>query len=150
MNAAQESGAAVVEEIVVDASPERVFDALVDPAQLGSWWGSSDMYTTEWSVDLRVGGEFLCTASMGPERMTVRGRYLHIDRPRRLDYTWNASWDPSGETLVRYDLIPEADRTRVRVTQTGFTPDADRSGYGEGWQNVLGWLAAHFPQGSEG
>ena len=132
---------AVVERMEIEASPDQIFDALVEPEQLRQWWGSSDMYRTEWEIDLRVGGQYLCTATAGDMTMTVTGRFLEIDRPRRLVYTWNASWDPSGETTVRYDLTPRGASTLVMVTQTRFAPDADRAGYGEGWVRILNWLA---------
>lgn len=132
---------AVSEEIEIEATPERVFDALVSPEELGQWWGSSEMYVTRWTVDLRVGGEYLCVATAGDFEMTVRGRFLAIDRPHRLSYTWNASWDPTGETTVEYVLARRGRGTLVRVTQSGFAPDADRAGYQDGWGRILGWLA---------
>jgi uncharacterized protein YndB with AHSA1/START domain len=49
----------VVERIDISTPPERVFDGLVQPAQLGKWGGAEDMYRTRWDVDLRVGEEYL-------------------------------------------------------------------------------------------
>jgi uncharacterized protein YndB with AHSA1/START domain len=134
----------IVSELEIAAPVERVFAALVRPEQLSQWWGSADMYRTTWTIDQRVGGEYLCRAIMGdaPE-MTVHGRFLEIDPPRRLVYTWNASWDPTGETTVVYELAPRDGATLVRVTHRGFAPDADRAGYQDGWQRILAWLDAH-------
>ena len=33
-------------ERLIAASPERVFEALTDPAQLAEWWGSDDTLRT--------------------------------------------------------------------------------------------------------
>jgi uncharacterized protein YndB with AHSA1/START domain len=130
----------VSEEMEIDAPIERVFDALSSAEQLGMWWGSSDSYRTSWTIDLRPGGELICRAMAGETEMFVRGRFLVVERPTRLSHTWNASWDPSGETRVDYVLTERGDRTHVRVTQSGFAPDADRAGYQEGWGRILGWL----------
>ena len=133
----------VVEQVDIRATPDRVFDALVDPKQLGRWWGDSGRYRTRWELDLRLGGEYVCYAT-GPDgsEMEVRGRFLEIDRPRKLAYTWNASWDPSGETTVVYEITPSDLGTLVRVTQSGFASDADRAGYKDGWGHVLAWLGS--------
>ena len=43
-------------EIFIEASKERVFEALTDPAELAQWWGTDEMYWThDWKLDLRPG-----------------------------------------------------------------------------------------------
>ena len=50
---------ALVSEIHIAAEPERVFQALIDPAQVPQWWGQKDVYRCEtYEADLRVGGEW--------------------------------------------------------------------------------------------
>lgn len=141
METATKAGDKVVAELEMAAPPARVYEALISPDQLGKWWGSAETYQTSWTVDARVGGEYLCRATMaGGVEMTVGGRFLVMDPPRRLSYTWNASWDPSGETRVDYELIARGETTLVRVTQSGFAPGADRAGYQDGWPRILEWL----------
>jgi uncharacterized protein YndB with AHSA1/START domain len=51
------AGDAIVSEIEIAAPPDAVLEALVDPRQLGQWWGSEDSYrTSNWKIDLRIGG----------------------------------------------------------------------------------------------
>jgi len=64
--------------------------------------------------------------------MFVRGRLLEFERPSRLTYTWNASWDTSRETTIQYDLTPIPAGTRLNLQHTGFSREADRNGYREG------------------
>jgi uncharacterized protein YndB with AHSA1/START domain len=132
----------VVQQLEVAAPPDLVFAALVEPDQLRQWWGSDDMYHTEWEIDLRIGGEYRCTVAADDIPMSVRGRFLEIDPPTRLVYTWNASWDPTGETIVRFDLTPSGTGTLVQVTHSGFSATADRPGYDDGWGRILSWLTA--------
>jgi uncharacterized protein YndB with AHSA1/START domain len=135
---------AIVNEITVGADASRVFEALTTPSQLGAWWGSAEDYRTEWEIDLRVGGRFVCRARNRDGRESqVEGRFLEVQRPRRLVFTWNGTWDQAGETRVEFDLIPHGAGTTVRVTHSGFEPGASaRDEYDGGWPTVLRWLQA--------
>jgi len=43
----------IVGGVEVAASPERVYAALTDPAELAAWWGDGDAYRTfDWESDL--------------------------------------------------------------------------------------------------
>jgi uncharacterized protein YndB with AHSA1/START domain len=137
----------ILASIEIEAAPEVVFDALVEPEQLMAWWGSDDTYrTSDWQVDLRPGGAWSARASSahGEESSIVRGTYVEIDRPRLLVYTWQASWDGFAETLIRVELGASASGTRVKVTHTGFGERRESAaGHANGWCRVLEWLAEH-------
>lgn len=136
--------------IEIEAPPEAVFDALVEPEQLTAWWGSADTYRTfDWKVDLRPGGEWSTQAKskVDGHESRVRGRYLEIQRPRLLVYTWQPSWEDFAETTIRVELIAIPSGTRVKVTHSGFGERTQSAGaHAEGWKNVLGWLDTHFAQ----
>jgi uncharacterized protein YndB with AHSA1/START domain len=139
-------GEAIAGEIEIEVSPEQVFDAFTDPAQLAAWWGSADTYRTcNWQVDVRPGGAWSCNAqnAAGGEPATVGGRYLVVDRPRRLSYTWNPSWAPGEETQVHLEFEAIASGTRVSFLHEGFTSGKSREGHTMGWKRVMGWLQLH-------
>lgn len=133
--------------IEIDAPPEAVWDAMTEPAQLASWWGSSDTYRTmNWQVDLRPGGKWSSDSANvdGSQTGHVHGEYLEVDRPRLLVYTWRASWDNFAETLIRVELSPASSGTRVTIRHSGFAErSASGAGHAEGWKRVLGWLSGH-------
>lgn len=133
--------------IDIDAAPEVVWDALTDPAQLASWWGSPDAYRTfDWEVDLRPGGKWSSKSERtdGTERGLVHGEYLRVERPHLLELTWLASWDGFAETVIRMELTATPTGTRVKVRHTGFAERlASGAGHSEGWKLVLGWLGGH-------
>ncbi len=134
-------------EIEIEASPETVFTALTDPDQLAAWWGDDTIYRTiNWKIDLRVGGLWSCEAKGEDGTLgSVHGRFLEIDPPRTLAYTWNPSWDSAGETNVRYTLTPAASGTRVSILHDGFGSDVDSlTGHLEGWSRVLAWLGSYL------
>jgi uncharacterized protein YndB with AHSA1/START domain len=133
--------------IEIDAPPEAVWDALTQPEQLASWWGSdTDYRTMNWQVDLRPGGKWSGDSARvdGSQTGNVNGEYLEVDPPRLLVYTWRASWDNFTETLIRMELTPTAKGTLVKVRHSGFADrTASGAGHAEGWKRVLGWLSEH-------
>jgi uncharacterized protein YndB with AHSA1/START domain len=133
--------------IDIDAPPDAVWDAITEPSQLASWWGSDDTYRTmNWQVELRPGGKWSSDSARvdGSQTGHVHGEYLEVERPRLLVYTWKASWDDFAETLIRMELSATESGTHVKVRHSGF---AERStsgaGHAEGWKRVLGWLSGH-------
>lgn len=133
--------------IEIDAPPDVVWEALTHPAQLASWWGSSDTYRTfDWEVDLRPGGKWSSKSQNvdGSNSGFVHGEYLVVERPHLLVFTWLASWDGFAETELRMELTATAGGTRVKVRHSGFAERvASGAGHSEGWKRVLGWLGGH-------
>jgi uncharacterized protein YndB with AHSA1/START domain len=131
----------------IDAPPDAVWDAITEPAQLASWWGSDDQYRTmNWQVDLRPGGKWSSDSARvdGSQTGHVHGEYVEVERPRRLVYTWKASWDDFAETLIVMELSATASGTHVRVRHSGFAERfTSGAGHAEGWKRVLGWLSSH-------
>lgn len=142
----------VVVEIFIAAPPERIFQALTDPAQAAQWWGRKDQYYfDEFTMDLRPGGKWSTSggsAKLG--ELKVHGEFLEIDPPRRLAYTWNSSWMPV-DTHVLWELEPQPNGTLVRLTHAGFAGDAQQAeGHSHGWSLVFTWLQAFAERGETG
>ncbi len=49
---------AVVSEIHIAAPPDRVFQALIDPKQVMSWWTSPDCQIAGFALEPRRGGKW--------------------------------------------------------------------------------------------
>lgn len=135
---------------VIAAPCDRVFRALTDPLELGSWWGREDAYrTTNWNVDPRPAGAWSCTTiAAGAPAMSVGGVYVVVEAPRRLEFTWRASWDDL-RTVVSIELRPidlEGHRgTRLTLEHSGLPyGSAMGDGTADGWGQVLAWLATHL------
>jgi uncharacterized protein YndB with AHSA1/START domain len=122
------------------ASVERVFKAWTDANQLGQWFAPTDDYTTQASVDLRVGHEYrIAMTHKGGNVHTIVGTYRTIDPPRKLVYTWRWDGAPS-DTLVIIDFTPEGDATRVTITHEQFLDTETRDKHNEGWNACLSRL----------
>src|ERR687890_430268 len=68
-----------------EASPERVFDAWIDPQTARKWlFTSPSSETNSTEMDARVGGTWKITDRRGGTDYTGVGEYVEIDRPHRL------------------------------------------------------------------
>src|SRR6266404_2057372 len=90
-----------------NASRERVFDAWLDPNQIGKWIGPRQVNAEAKELTAKVGGRYRIhmRGIDGSDGPVVGGEYREIVRPQRLVFTW--MWDsghPMGssghETLV--------------------------------------------------
>ena len=121
-------------------SPQRIFRALTDPAELPMWWGPSGFTTPEIRIDLRVGGGY--RFGMQPpdgDLFHLVGEFLEIDAPHRLAYTFR--WedpDPDDlETVVRLSLEADGSRTLVSLQQSPFATEARLALHRNGWTDSL-------------
>jgi uncharacterized protein YndB with AHSA1/START domain len=141
---------AIVSEIEIAAPPERVFQALVDPAQMMQWWTSDQCKTEYFEMDGRRGGKWRFSTSKsatltvnGVNQFFCHGEVLEYDPPRVLAYTWIGNWhdDKSRATVVRWELSPVGKGTKVKVTHSGLAQEnVARKDYSSGWPGVLGAL----------
>jgi uncharacterized protein YndB with AHSA1/START domain len=139
----------IVSEIHIDAPPERVFQALVDPAQVPQWWGQGGVYRcTDFHSDLRAGGTWR-SAGVGPDGrgFEVFGEYLEVDPPRLLVHTWVASWTGDVKTTVRWELDPTNRGTLVRIRHRGLAAHPELAKSYSGWPRMLGWLQTFLEKG---
>jgi uncharacterized protein YndB with AHSA1/START domain len=135
----------IVEEITIEASAERVFEALIRPEERVKWWGAEGSFqTTHMESDLRPGGRWaMHGARMNGQPFRITGEYREIARPRLLVFTWLPDWQGNTETsLVRIDLDERDGVTTVRITHSGLTAEALRTGH-RGWPQILAWLRAY-------
>jgi uncharacterized protein YndB with AHSA1/START domain len=154
---------AVLAEIFIAAPPDRVFQAMTDPAQMPQWWGAKGLYrVTEFKADLRPGGKW-ASVGVGADGSSfqVDGEYIEIDRPRLLVYSWNPSFSHLHNTTVRIELEPRdvhglqhagpqrvGTGTLVKLRHEGFAGDFPQAkSHGEGWTRVLGWMQSFVETG---
>ena len=92
---------------VLDASPEAVFDAWTDPAQITAWFGPEGMAIATHAIDLTEGGvwRFDMVAADGT-RYGNRMTFLILDRPHRIEVEHGADRDDDPgrfRMLVTFD-----------------------------------------------
>lgn len=135
-------------EVVVAASPDRVWEVITQAEHLGTWFGDAGA-----DVDLRPGGKL---SLHWVEHGTVHGVVEVVEPTERFVFRWAgpSSPDPTpgNATTVEFRLEPEGSGTRLTVVETGFgelsVPAGERAAYVDdnttGWHDELDELRAYL------
>ena len=135
-----------------DATPERVFAAWTNPEHFGAWFGPVAMHTVQCDIDAKVGGAWRLMAEGinvpgrhqdGRVRPTVSGKYLEIEPPSRLVFTW--AWhekddfaSPRGqESVVTVLFKPVGERTEMIFTQAVLKDESVLEAHRRGWSEAF-------------
>ena len=137
---------AVEREIAIDATPETVWEFLVDPEKATRWMGQAA------SFDPRPGGEYRVEVIPGE---TAVGEFMELDPPRRLVHTWG--WQPGGRskvtpgsTTIEIELIPNEGGTTLRFRHHGLPSEESAQSHAHGWDHYLGRLVVAAAGGDPG
>jgi uncharacterized protein YndB with AHSA1/START domain/DNA-binding transcriptional ArsR family regulator len=132
----------------INATPERLWQALTDPAFTGRYWGCT--FDTDWrpgsAMTWKQGG----WTGSDPEQVV-----LEADPYRRLSYTWHsftpefgaifgmdaeqmAAFDGEPRSKVTFELEPYGQAVKLTVVHDGFEPgSAVLAGVSGGWPTIL-------------
>ncbi|MCD7058990.1 SRPBCC family protein [Pelagibacterium xiamenense] len=130
----------VTQAIDIAASPQAVWDALID-RERGLVWRNAD-YDTDW----QAGSPIAISAQIGPKRYRDKGTVLAVEEPVRLVYTF---WprvsglpdSPENYSVVTLQLVPQLAATTLKVAHS-VPPSPPRRGKGfeigpeSGWKHV--------------
>jgi uncharacterized protein YndB with AHSA1/START domain len=136
--------AELTREVVMGASPTTIFPFLTDPAQHLLWMG------TEAELDPRVGGDYRVLVQ---GKHPAVGEFVEVVPDRKVVFTFG--WDepdhpiPAGSTEVEITLVPDGDKTKVRLVHRGL-PDDAVADHTQGWDHYLDRLAVASAGGDAG
>ena len=102
---------------------EKVWDALINPAQRAQWLAPGEL-------ELTLGGRVSLAFTDGDG--VIDGRVTAITPPRLLEFTWTDKGNDRG--FVRWELFAEDGGTHLVLTHT--VPEAAR---GSGLPMLAGW-----------
>lgn len=132
------------------ATPERLFQALADPAERMKWdTPGEDWAMTELEQDARTGGEerYRFGPPGGPS-FTGRSLYAQVLPARRLVTAgmMKVHDEPVSASVVTYEILPDPMGVRLVVTdQTAYFDDDDGpEDRKDGWGAMLDQLGAHI------
>lgn len=132
------------------ASPERVFDAWLDVEKARKFlFATAEGQMVRAEIDARVGGAFNFTDRRDGEDVEHVGKYIEIDRPRRLVFKFGIPASSTDFDRVTIDIVPQGDGCELTLTHEMKPEWADyASRTEEGWTMILDALAATLGVGA--
>jgi uncharacterized protein YndB with AHSA1/START domain/biotin operon repressor len=131
-------------EIYIRTTPERLWEAITDPA-IRSKYNFGAGITSDWKPGSRY--EMGAPGAPGP---LGEGEILEADPPRRLVQTMTALWSDEvkseGATRIAWDIEPVGDSCRLTVTHDQLREGANDELYG-GWPMILSGLKTWLETG---
>jgi uncharacterized protein YndB with AHSA1/START domain len=122
------------------ASPERVFDAWLDPEKAGKFlFATEEGEMVRVEIDARVGGHYSIVDRRDGEEIEHIGEYLEIDRPRRLVFTLQVPFYSEEVDTITVEIEPTDDGSKLTLSHDTKPEWAEQSG--EGWRMILDSLA---------
>lgn len=139
----------VVVERTLAASRARVFRAWTDPGLMEKWFSPVDKTTVGVEANVVAGGRYRI-GMRGQDGAVnyVSGRYIEVEPPRRLVFTWAWETDPpGGESLVTLEFFEQGDATRLVLTHQKLETPQDRDSHRRGWESCLRHLELNIASG---
>jgi uncharacterized protein YndB with AHSA1/START domain/DNA-binding transcriptional ArsR family regulator len=132
----------------INTTPERLWQALTDPAFTRRYWGTT--FTSDWRVGSTMTWEQHGVTISDPEQVV-----LESEPYRRLSYTWHTMTPEFGKSVgfsddvvaamaaeprskVTFELEPQGERVKLTVLHDGFEPGSVvRQSVSQGWPELL-------------
>jgi uncharacterized protein YndB with AHSA1/START domain len=143
------SAEAILQEVVLDASPQRVYQALTSTKDFDRITRLSDgavllaaAGAKPTAISTELGGAFTLFGGY------ITGRHLEMLPNERLVQAWRAaSFKPGGFSIAAFYLTDEGGKTRLKFEHRGF-PDGNGTSLSRGWHSHY-WepLAKFLAQG---
>ena len=124
----------------VSASAEEVFDVWLDPKSPGGPWFGAERVVLNPTVD----GLFYFSVNHEGRTWPHYGRFLRIDRPRNVEYTWVSEATKGLESVVAITFEPRGNQTDLTLCHTSVPDDEMGHKHKDGWTWMLSMLAERF------
>ena len=122
----------------INAKPDRVWQALTDPAFTSRYW-----YGTRLESDWKVGStiSFLKPPNAGPPDM---GKVLVADKPRKLAFSWHIAWGEMAkerDSRVTFTIEPDGHGSKLTLVHDEFDEGSQAyEALKNGWKGILAGL----------
>ena len=126
----------IVLERTFNAPVARVWKALTDVEEMRQWYFDLKEFKPQ------IGFEFEFIVKHEGNTYHHLCRVTDVVPEKKIAYTWRYQGEP-GDSLVTFELSPEGDKTRLKLTHTGIdtfpkTPAYARKNFESGWTAIIG------------
>jgi uncharacterized protein YndB with AHSA1/START domain len=118
----------------MNASPGALFRAWTE--ELDRWLAAPGTVLMRPEPD----SAFYFETHHGEERHPYYGRFLRLERDRRVEMTWLSTGTERAETVLTVELAPDGSGTRLRLDHAGFPSERLRAAHEEAWPVFLAGL----------
>jgi uncharacterized protein YndB with AHSA1/START domain len=133
-------------ERVYNAPIEKVWKAITDKDQMKQWYFDIPAFNPE------PGCEFSFSASNEGRIYIHLCKITEVVKGRKIAYSWTYK-DTPGHSVVTWELFPEGDKTKLRLTHEGIEtfpqdkPDYAKENFVMGWTHIVGTSLMKFLEG---
>lgn len=121
----------------IRASAAEIYDVWLDPKSLGGPWAGA----THVIMDPKVDGLFFQSAEHEGRAWPHYGRFLKLEKGRRIEHTWVSEATRGIESIVTITLEPKGDATEMTLHHAKIPDDEMGRGHKDGWEWVLNMVA---------
>jgi uncharacterized protein YndB with AHSA1/START domain len=126
---------AIIVERTFDAPVGRVWTALTDVNAMRQWYFDLKEFKPE------IGCEFDFVVEHEGNTYHHLCKVTEVIPQKKIAYTWRYKGEP-GNSLVTFELVPEGNQTRLKLTHTGIetfpkTPVYARKNFEAGWNTII-------------
>ncbi|WP_296666462.1 SRPBCC domain-containing protein [Demequina sp.] len=142
-----DTGLAVTIERDFAIDPARMWELWTTPEHVAAWLRPSlDRYKpSTCEADVREGGAYrLLIPGVEEGDFVAYGRYLELDPPRRLRFTWGWEGDMphvADTSEVDVEITATDGGCHLRLTHTRLWDEDQLASHSEGWRGTLDVLA---------
>lgn len=134
----------IITERVLNTPIEKVWSAISSKEEMDKWYFKIASFKPEVGFTFQFSGE-------GAKGET----YIHhcevkeVVLMKKLSYTWRYEGIP-GNSLVEFELWPEGDKTKIKLTHTGLetfvtdNPDFAKESFVQGWTEIIGKILPEY------
>ena len=126
----------IVKEILVNASPEKVWKAITDKEEMKVWYFDLLEFKPEVGFRFEFWGE------------TPDCKYLHLCEIKeviplqKIRYSWRYD-GYLGDSMVTFEITPQGNQTLLRLIHEGLhtfpsdNPDFKKGNFDGGWESII-------------
>jgi uncharacterized protein YndB with AHSA1/START domain len=133
----------LIVERTYNAPANRVWNAITDLDQMRQWYFKLAAFKPEIGFEFQFEG-----GPKGGPTYLHKCRVTEVVPGKKLQYSWRYE-GYEGNSFVTFELFPEGDNTRLKLTHEGLetlaaNPDFGKENFEKGWTSIIGTNLKNF------